>query len=304
MIKKVLILMALTCLIAGCLGNEDGNKKPIASIVANNTIIFEGETIFFNGSGSHDPDGEIMEYKWDFGDGSFENMESCSHRFTSHGTFTVTLTVRDNKSAYGDSSIIITVKEVVNKLPIASIKMYVEKSVIHQGDTITFDSSESYDEDGEITKYSWDLGDGLLHEEESISKIFDEVGEFTIILTVTDNNRSVGTDSVIVNIEKALDFEIESYEHMNGFFVDTFLRVELRIINKGGRTLFWDDYDDEAFKLVKGEEEYIGHIIGDEEILPYSTETRTVDFNNFPEDQTPDYLKFYIDDNYNVNLNF
>jgi hypothetical protein len=50
----------------------------------------------FNGSASYDPDGEIVEYYWNFGDGSHGFGEFSNHRYTVPGEYNVTLTVTDN----------------------------------------------------------------------------------------------------------------------------------------------------------------------------------------------------------------
>ncbi len=53
------------------------------------------DTVFTNHS--FDPDGDIVEYFWTFGDGNSSVMESPSHRYVEDGTFEVTLTVTDNR---------------------------------------------------------------------------------------------------------------------------------------------------------------------------------------------------------------
>ena len=45
---------------------------------------------------SYDPDGQIVSWLWDFGDGSFSTSQNPSHIFQADGTYTVRLTVTDN----------------------------------------------------------------------------------------------------------------------------------------------------------------------------------------------------------------
>jgi PKD repeat protein len=62
---------------------------------------------------SYDPDGSIVYWHWDFGDGKtfdYAHPGSITYVYTSPGTYTVTLTVRDDKGAENSTSRIIQVK--------------------------------------------------------------------------------------------------------------------------------------------------------------------------------------------------
>ena len=65
-----------------------------------------GDSITFDGSGSFDPDGDIVAYDWDFGDGGTGTGVNPTHTYSTAGTFTVTLTVTDDGTpALSDSAI-------------------------------------------------------------------------------------------------------------------------------------------------------------------------------------------------------
>ena len=57
-----------------------------------------GENITFDGSGSYDPDGNIVSWEWDFGDTTTGSGETTTHAYSSPGDYTVTLTVTDDDS--------------------------------------------------------------------------------------------------------------------------------------------------------------------------------------------------------------
>ena len=83
-------------------GLTDGNDPDCASNLAPtanpngpyNALV--GESIIFESSGSADPDGTIVSYAWDFGDGNTGIGSSPTHAYQSDGTFTVELTVTDD----------------------------------------------------------------------------------------------------------------------------------------------------------------------------------------------------------------
>ncbi len=69
------------------------------------------------------------------------------------------------------------------------------------GETITFDGSNSEDNDGSIQEYEWDLGDGTTKYGETITHSYSDVGRYTIELTVTDDDGATGTDTDTVDVE-------------------------------------------------------------------------------------------------------
>jgi parallel beta-helix repeat protein len=56
-------------------------------------------SISFSGSGSSDSDGIIVNYTWNFGDGSIGYGKLITHRYLQTGSFTVSLTIKDDDGA-------------------------------------------------------------------------------------------------------------------------------------------------------------------------------------------------------------
>jgi PKD repeat protein len=67
-----------------------------------------GETVQFSDQ-SIDPDGEIVAWAWDFGDGRTSSEQNPSHKYAKRGTYTVRLTVTDNDGLTGTATKEITV---------------------------------------------------------------------------------------------------------------------------------------------------------------------------------------------------
>ncbi len=78
--------------------SQPGNTAPIA--VANGPYTGNtGLSVPFSSTGSTDPDGNIVAYAWDFGDGSSSSEANPSHTYTAAASYNVTLTVTDNDGA-------------------------------------------------------------------------------------------------------------------------------------------------------------------------------------------------------------
>jgi chitodextrinase len=57
------------------------------------------EKITFDAVGSSDPDGKIIEYKWEFGDGGSAKSKEVTHCYMLPGEYKITLTVTDKEGA-------------------------------------------------------------------------------------------------------------------------------------------------------------------------------------------------------------
>ncbi|RMH87867.1 MAG: PKD domain-containing protein [Calditrichaeota bacterium] len=58
-----------------------------------------GQAVAFSSAGSNDPDGSIVSYLWDFGDGNTSTQANPTHTYATAQTYTVTLTVTDDGGA-------------------------------------------------------------------------------------------------------------------------------------------------------------------------------------------------------------
>lgn len=89
---------------------QTANKLPNAN-AGNDFEVKVGDSIHFDGTKSTDEDGNILSYRWDFGDGTSSNEAEPLHQYTAAGVYKVTLTVTDDKGDTGQDSLYATVKE-------------------------------------------------------------------------------------------------------------------------------------------------------------------------------------------------
>ena len=82
------------------------NVSPVADLTAEPEYVILGKSVTLDGSGSYDPDGSIVECKWDWtNDGSYDYTETpgdkkAEHTYSSPETYTAKLRVKDNDGAY------------------------------------------------------------------------------------------------------------------------------------------------------------------------------------------------------------
>lgn len=112
---SALLLGAFALVAVACIPPDEGggsgpsNFPPVAVAWSNVTGGHEGITIDFDGSNSTDSDGSIVSYAWNFGNGTTASGVTASSTYPNGGTYTVTLTVTDDKGATGSDTLTITI---------------------------------------------------------------------------------------------------------------------------------------------------------------------------------------------------
>lgn len=163
-----------------------------------------GSAIAFDGTASSDPDGDTpLTYSWDFGDGATGTGATTAHTYSSSGTFTVTLVVTDARGTSGEpatTSAVIT--EAPNEAPVADAG---GPYAGNTGSAIDFDGTGSSDPDGDLPlTYSWDFGDGSTGTGATPSHAYDEAGQYTVTLVVSDSRRGLSAPSTsMVDVDAA-----------------------------------------------------------------------------------------------------
>ncbi|MFB6290389.1 MAG: PKD domain-containing protein [Candidatus Bipolaricaulia bacterium] len=177
----------------------------------------EGEAplnVTFDLSNSEDPDGVIEEYNLKFGDGQSTSgtdiLNVVEHEYTTAGEYSATLEVTDDDGLTSSTSTTITVTKPPpeNQLPSASISLGSDTGTAPV--TIEFSAEESSDPDGNIESYRWEFGDGTTSRGSQVTHRYEQAGDYTVQLTVTDDRGGTATTERSVTINPATYYVGES----------------------------------------------------------------------------------------------
>jgi PKD repeat protein len=169
------------------------NYVPIALFTESAHNVDTFEAIDFDASASYDPDGTIVSYNWDFGDGTNASGVTSSHAYTDDGVYTVNLTITDNNGA---SAWTTDVKTVSNQPPVPSFTINGSANLtvyVSINSSVAFDGLASYDPDGTITTYYWTFGDNSNATGSTSDHVYTSAGTFSVTLEVTDDDGEIVT---------------------------------------------------------------------------------------------------------------
>src|SRR5438552_9174832 len=156
------------------------NQSPVAAFTSSCPTL----TCSFSDQSS-DPDGSVTSWQWTFGDGTTgSTAQNPSHTYSAAGSYTVTLTVKDNQNA-SSSPVSHTVQvNAPNQPPTAAFTSNCT------GLACSF-TDQSSDPDGTITSWQWTFGDGTTGSTaQNPSHTYSAAGSYTVTLTVKDNQNA------------------------------------------------------------------------------------------------------------------
>lgn len=118
------------------------NQVPSVSFSASTVEPRVGTPVSFTADAS-DPDGEITSYDWKFGDGTSASDSSVSHVYESSGSYSVQLTVTDDRGISSKASRAIDVRQRLTEVTITQIE--VKNMPFTDEDGASWDSSSGPD---------------------------------------------------------------------------------------------------------------------------------------------------------------
>ncbi len=179
-----------------------------------------GAAVSFSSAGSSDTGGIIAAYNWNFGDGGSSNNANPSHTYAAAGNYSVSLTVTDNDGATGSNSTTASIVDPIpdNVAPTANANGPYSGT---SGAAVSFSSAGSNDSDGNIAAYSWTFGDGGSSNNANPSHTYAAAGNYSVSLTVTDNDGATGSNSTTASIVDPIPDNVAPTANANGPYSGT-----------------------------------------------------------------------------------
>jgi len=166
------------------------NSIPVAILKVDPSTAQTYEEIMFDAAESYNEVSlvRIQSYLFDFGDSMVKgwvNTPIISHNYTENGTYYAKLMVKDISDQTSAWSEVLEIV-ITNRAPTADFIIIPTSGSINT--EFEFNPMLSIDMDGIITKYYWEVSDGMNSTEELLSHKFEDDIEYTISLTVWDND--------------------------------------------------------------------------------------------------------------------
>jgi len=160
---------------------------PVATAVATpseDTLPF---TVTLDATGSFDPNGSIVEYRWQLPDGSMPTDTIIEWRPPAPGIHDITLVVTDNDGNQNQD----TIQVHANARPVAAASG--SPTLGWSPLTVEVSGAASTDQDGVVVDWTWTSGSVVVSGETAAIPL-DTVGVHRVELTVTDDFGSTGSD--------------------------------------------------------------------------------------------------------------
>jgi len=154
------------------------------------------EIYFINESSDDD---RIIDFLWDFGDGITSLEQDPNHTYLKPGRYTVRLKATDSINQFSFFEQLVEVRPPMPSFvpPVPSFRVVSPTPIA--GESVVFDASGSFDQDGVIIDYIWDFnGDGnfdLQTQSPSTSWNYRLDGPYVVTLSTVDD------DSLIASVE-------------------------------------------------------------------------------------------------------
>ncbi|MEP1150704.1 MAG: PKD domain-containing protein [Balneola sp.] len=171
------------------------NHQPL--IITEPVLRSNSLSVKLDAAASYDLDNNPITFEWTLPNGTKRNESSFTWQATEPGVHIIGLTVNDGLGLQNSIT-----KESIRVLINRPVKAVVASQIAScTGQTVLFNSSQSFDPDGDAFSVSWDFGNGQTSDQANPSYVYETPGIYEARLTLNDGfteEQSVATIPVII----------------------------------------------------------------------------------------------------------
>jgi len=191
---------------------ESTNLPPVASFTAMPESGPAPLTVKFDASQSHDPDGAVQSYQWDFdNDGSFDGEGmTTTYVYGNTDEYTVRLRVTDSRGAFNEAT-----QQIIVSTPLPAVTMNAGPASIPSGDSTTLSWITTNAENASIDNGIGDLPADIIAE----GSIKVSPTQTTIYTITVEGPGGAATDSaevVVIYPPEDMDYGLDDNEQQGG----------------------------------------------------------------------------------------
>ena len=156
------------------------NHQP--DIITENMVRSNTLDVRLDASKSYDLDNDALFFEWTLPDGTNRRESTFTWRTPKPGVHFVGLTVDDGlglENSIAEESITVMINRPVEAVVDSMIASCT-------GQTVFFNSSQSYDPDGDVFSTSWDFGNGIVSDDANPTYIYETAGVYEAKLSLDD----------------------------------------------------------------------------------------------------------------------
>jgi len=205
------------------------NNPPETPLKPSGPTFLEMDVEYAFMSSTYDVDEGQIRYRFDWGDENYSNWSdfmssntsvSMSHYWSSISNYSIRIIAQDenglNSSWSPVFSVTVSQAESGEIPPLADVNM---SGNVSANQIIVFNASGSYDIDGVIVSYQWDFGDGTTGNDVRPEHVYENPGEYTVTLIITDNNGNTYKKTMIVNIASGVGEKLSEEQNLLPFYL-------------------------------------------------------------------------------------
>ena len=199
-LHRVVLGLIMALALNRVLSAQTENAPPEARFITLPSAPIPHQPMTFAAVRSYDPDGTIIDFIWDFGDGHIGAGLQVEHTYESPGVYPVTLIVVDSMGAEGTAMGEVQVEDRGERGLPFNVMLEVNPVIPSASTPILFTAYPLPEQDAEPMQYFWDFGDRNFGEMPVEEHAYQGPGDYHVALTLTGERGETVTDFLILSI--------------------------------------------------------------------------------------------------------